>query len=99
MHRTIEIERLTALHYRLQSQTDKFPSSAFFEIMNSALTSSEADKKQAIEMGKGVYAFTLKNPAGETDSWHIDLRNKGEVGKGLGDKPDGMTGSLRSIPS
>lgn len=65
--------------------------------MNSALTSSEADKKQAIEMGKGVYAFTLKNTAGETDSWHIDLRNKGVVGKGLGDKPDGMTDSLLSI--
>lgn len=58
--------------------------------MNSALTGSEADKKQAMDMGKGVYAFTLKNTAGETDSWHIDLKNKGAVGKGLGEKPDGM---------
>lgn len=57
--------------------------------MNGALTGSEADKKQAMDMGKGVYAFTLKNTAGETDSWHIDLKNKGAVGKGLGDKPDG----------
>lgn len=37
-----------------------------------------------------MFAFTLKNKAGETDSWHIDLKNKGEVGKGLGDKPTGM---------
>jgi len=34
-----------------------------------------------------VFAFTLKNKAGETDSWHIDLKNEGKVGKGLGDKP------------
>lgn len=71
------------------NETDKFPSSAFFDTMNSALTASEADKKQAIDMGKGVYAFTLKNTAGETDSWHIDLKSKGAVGKGVGDKPDG----------
>lgn len=69
--------------------TDKFPSSGFFDTMNDALTSSEADKKEAIDMGKGVYAFNLKNAAGETDSWHIDLKNKGAVGKGVGDKPDG----------
>jgi hypothetical protein len=24
-----------------------------------------------------------------TESWHIDLKNKGEVGKGLGEKPTG----------
>lgn len=69
--------------------TDKFPASAFFETMNSALNSSEADKKQAMDMGKGIYAFTLKNAAGETDSWHIDLKNEGKVNKGLGEKPDG----------
>lgn len=34
-----------------------------------------------------MFAFTLKNKAGQTESWHIDLRTKGEVGKGLGDKP------------
>lgn len=70
--------------------TDKFPASAFFETMNGALQSSEADKKQAMDMGKGIYAFTLKNAAGETDSWHIDLKNEGKVGKGVGEKPDGM---------
>ncbi|KAJ4396690.1 hypothetical protein N0V93_000911 [Gnomoniopsis smithogilvyi] len=69
-------------------KNDKFPSSAFFETMNGALQSSEADKKQAMDMGKGIYAFTLKNAAGETDSWHIDLKNEGKVGKGVGEKPD-----------
>lgn len=69
--------------------TDKFPASVFFETMNSAL-SSEADKKQAMDMGKGIYAFTLKNAAGDTDSWHIDLKKEGKVGKGVGEKPDGM---------
>lgn len=59
--------------------------------MNQALQSSEADKKQALDMGKGIYAFTLKNAAGETDSWHIDLKNEGKVAKGTGNKPDGMS--------
>jgi hypothetical protein len=42
-----------------------------------------------MKQGKALFAFTLKNAAGETQSWHIDLRDKGEVGKGLGDKPNG----------
>ena len=53
------------------------------------LTASEADRKDAMKQGNAVFAFTLKNAAGETESWHIDLKNKGEVGKGLGEKPNG----------
>lgn len=67
---------------------DKFPSSAAFDAINEAL-SSEADKKDAIKQGNAVFAFTLKNAAGETESWHIDLKNTGTVGKGLGEKPTG----------
>ncbi|KAI1332816.1 SCP2 sterol-binding domain-containing protein [Xylariaceae sp. FL0255] len=67
---------------------DKFPSSAAFDVINSALNASEADKKDAIKQGAGVYAFTLKNKAGETESWHIDLKEKGAVGSGLGTKPN-----------
>lgn len=81
---------------------DKFPASAFFETMNGALQSSDADKKQAMDMGKGIYAFTLKNAAGETDSWHIDLKNEGKVGKGVGQKPDGMFSeplSMQKVPN
>ncbi|KAI1816335.1 SCP2 sterol-binding domain-containing protein [Poronia punctata] len=66
--------------------TDKFPSSAAFDAISAAL-SSEADRKDAIKQGNGVYAFTLKNKAGETESWHIDLKEKGEVNTGLGTKP------------
>lgn len=36
-----------------------------------------------------MFAFTLKNKAGETESWHIDLKDKGVVGKGLGEKATG----------
>ncbi|KAH8158903.1 SCP2 sterol-binding domain-containing protein [Xylaria telfairii] len=67
---------------------DKFPASAAFDVIHSALTASEADRKDAIKQGNGVYAFTLKNKAGETASWHIDLKEKGAVGTGVGTKPN-----------
>jgi hypothetical protein len=66
-----------------------FPSSEAFDVINSALTADEKERKDAIKQGNAVFAFTLKNKAGETESWNIDLKNKGEVGKGLGDKPTG----------
>ncbi|CAL3972722.1 hypothetical protein PZA11_004232 [Diplocarpon coronariae] len=64
-----------------------FPASEAFDAISESLKSSDADRKDAIKQGNAVFAFTLKNKAGETDSWHIDLKNKGEVGKGLGQKP------------
>ncbi|GKT91011.1 SCP-2 sterol transfer family protein [Colletotrichum tofieldiae] len=66
---------------------DKFPSSAAFDAINDALGSSEPDRKDAIKQGNAIFAFTLKNSAGETDSWHIDLKEKGQVAKGTGTKP------------
>ncbi|KAI1178113.1 SCP2 sterol-binding domain-containing protein [Nemania sp. FL0916] len=66
----------------------KFPASAAFDAINSALSSSDADRKDAIKQGNAVFAFTLKNKAGETESWHIDLKEKGTVGTGLGTKPN-----------
>jgi hypothetical protein len=60
-------------------------------VINSALNSSDKERKDAIKQGNAVFAFTLKNKAGETESWHIDLKNKGEVGKGLGENPTGMS--------
>ncbi|TVY35945.1 Fatty acid-binding protein [Lachnellula subtilissima] len=68
-------------------KNDAFPASAAFDVINSAITSSDAERKDAIKKGNAIFAFTLKNKAGETDSWHIDLKSKGEVGKGLGDGP------------
>ncbi|KAI1765142.1 sterol-binding-like protein [Hypoxylon sp. FL1150] len=68
-------------------KNDKFPSSAAFEAINDSLQANEADRKDAIKQGNAVFAFTLKNKAGETESWHIDLKEKGTVGSGLGTKP------------
>jgi len=64
-----------------------FPSSAAFDDINEALQASESERKTAIKQGNAVFAFTLKNEAGATESWHIDLKEKGRVGKGTGDKP------------
>ncbi|KAI5462487.1 SCP2 sterol-binding domain-containing protein [Mariannaea sp. PMI_226] len=69
-------------------KNDNFPSSAAFDAIQAAINASDADRKDAIKKGKGVFAFTLKNKAGETDSWHIDLKDTGKVGKGLGQKPN-----------
>ncbi|KAI1351000.1 SCP2 sterol-binding domain-containing protein [Xylaria sp. FL0043] len=66
----------------------KFPASAAFDAIHNALNSSDAERKDAIKQGNGVFAFTLKNKAGETESWHIDLKEKGVVGNGTGTKPN-----------
>ena len=41
-----------------------------------------------MKKGNAVFAFTLKNSAGETGSWYIDLKEKGEVVKGEPKKAD-----------
>ncbi|KAL3427125.1 SCP-2 sterol transfer family protein [Phlyctema vagabunda] len=64
-----------------------FPSSEAFDAINNVLKSSDTERKDAVKKGQAVFAFTLKNKAGETESWHIDLKEKGEVGKGVGTKP------------
>ncbi|KFY31804.1 hypothetical protein V493_00767 [Pseudogymnoascus sp. VKM F-4281 (FW-2241)] len=64
-----------------------FPASEAFDAINASLQSDDAERKNAIKQGQSVFAFTLKNKAGETDSWHIDLKKDGVVNKGLGDKP------------
>jgi putative sterol carrier protein len=69
--------------------TDSFPSSTAFDLISASL-SSPADRKSAIASGGAIFAFTLKNTASETDSWYIDLKETGTVGKGLapeGKKP------------
>lgn len=68
-------------------KNDKFPSSAAFDAINTAINASDADRKDAIKQGKGVYAFVLKNASGEEESWHIDLKETGTVATGVG-KPD-----------
>lgn len=50
--------------------------------------------------GNAVFAFILKNKSGQTEAWHIDLKEKGEVAKGetpIGKKADGW--SIQSLAS
>jgi len=77
-------------------KNDAFPSSAAFDAIASSLSSSPADAKDAIKKAQTVFAFTLKNTAGETDSWYIDLKESGTVGKGAAPegKKAGVTLSL-----
>jgi SCP-2 sterol transfer family len=73
----------------LIATTDAFPASGAFDAIHQALTASEAERKDAIKKGAGLYAFTLTNSEGKQASWHIDLKKEGKVGTGTGDKPDG----------
>ncbi|KAG5666032.1 hypothetical protein KAF25_010157 [Fusarium avenaceum] len=69
-------------------KNDKFPASAAFDAIQTAINASDADRKDAIKQGNGVYAFTLKNASGDEASWHIDLKETGQVATGTGAKPD-----------
>lgn len=72
--------------------TDEFPSSAAFDVINSALQSDDAERKDAISKAKAVVAFNLKNSSGKEEAWYLDLKEKGVVGKGAapeGGKADG----------
>ncbi|MCJ1479558.1 hypothetical protein MMC13_008244 [Lambiella insularis] len=72
-------------------KNDSFPSSAAFDAINNALKSDDGERKDAVKKGNAVFAFTLKNASGETESWYIDLKDKGEVAKGgapVGKKAD-----------
>lgn len=65
-----------------QIYPDAFPSSTAFDAINSALQASPAERADAVKTGNAIFAFTLKNPAGDTESWYIDLKEKGEVRRG-----------------
>jgi len=89
------------LQHKLTMNKDAWPSSAAFDVIASAL-SSDAERKDAIKKGGAIFAFTLKNEQGEQESWHIDLKETGTVGKGLapeGKKPGGTLSTIcRSWP-
>lgn len=70
-----------------------FPSSQAFDLINEGLAADEAERKNAIKKGGCVFAFTLKNKEGKQESWYLDLKKEGKVGKGAappGGKADGM---------
>lgn len=73
---------------------DSHPSSEAFDQISQGMIDNPADKKDAIKKGAAIFAFTLKNGAGKEESWFIDLKNEGSVGRGLapaGQKPDGKS--------
>ena len=77
---------------KICSPTDEFPSSAAFDVINSTLKADEAERKDAVSKAKAVVAFNLKNASGKEESWYLDLKDNGEVGKGpapQGGKADG----------
>ncbi|KAL2432438.1 hypothetical protein ABEF95_010877 [Exophiala dermatitidis] len=63
-------------------KNDAFPSSAAFEAINDALNSSDAERQAAIKQGGAVFAFKLTNDKGQEETWHLDLKESGKVGKG-----------------
>jgi len=73
---------------------DAFPSSAAFDAIAQSLKADDAGRKDAIAKGGAVFAFTLKNGAGATESWYIDLKESGTVGKGAPPKKATVTLSL-----
>ncbi|RMJ27055.1 SCP-2 sterol transfer family [Aspergillus sp. HF37] len=63
-------------------KNDAFPSSAAFDVINQSLQGDEAARKEAVNQAKAVVAFTIKNGDGKEESWHLDLKENGAVGKG-----------------
>jgi hypothetical protein len=69
-----------------------FASSIAFDAINATLQSDAADRGNAIKDANAVFAFTLTNEKGDEESWYLDLKEKGVVGKGAapeGSKADG----------
>jgi SCP-2 sterol transfer family len=76
-----------------------FPSSVAFDMIEEGLQ-DEAQRKDGIAKGKGIFAFTLKNEAGKVESWYLDLKNEGKVGRGTappGQKATGTSSALLSL--
>ncbi|KAF2189268.1 putative lipid transfer protein [Zopfia rhizophila CBS 207.26] len=73
-----------------------FPSSAAFDVIASSLANDEAGRKDAIKKGQAIFAFQLKN-GDKQESWHIDLKETGTVGRG--DAPDGKKANVTLVLS
>lgn len=78
------------------SPSADFPSSAAFDEISRSLSSSPADRKDAIKKGAAIFAFTLKH-SGKEESWYIDLKETGTVGKGPA--PEGKKAAVTLILS
>lgn len=60
----------------------EFPSSYAFDLIKQSISASEENKAKFIKQANMVAQFDLKNKEGKTESWYLDIKNKGEVGKG-----------------
>jgi putative sterol carrier protein len=66
-----------------------FGASAIFEQAKQQMDSaSEAEKQDQIKKVKALFQFDVTNGEGKTQTWWIDLKHKGDVGKG---KPPGKS--------
>ncbi|KAF1935834.1 sterol-binding-like protein [Clathrospora elynae] len=74
-----------------------FPSSTAFDEISRSLSASDADRRDAIKSGAAIFAFTLKNLDGATESWYIDLKETGTVGKGVA--PEGKKAAVTLVLS
>ena len=77
----------------------EFPSSQAFDLIGDALK-TDADRQDAIKKGGAIFSFQLKNAAGKQESWYIDLKKEGKVGKGdapAGEKASGKFATSESL--
>ncbi|KAK9370426.1 SCP2 sterol-binding domain-containing protein [Lipomyces kononenkoae] len=72
-------------------KVDSFPSSGAFDLIKASL-SDEKERTNAIKKGGAIFAFSLTNSNNETDTWYIDLKSSGTVGKGSG--PEGKKADI-----
>ncbi|MBQ5153752.1 hypothetical protein EGM85_10870 [Macrococcus caseolyticus] len=59
-----------------------FPSSDAFDLIKQGISSNEANKAKYIKQANMIVQFDIKNKEGKSESWYLDVKNKGEVGKG-----------------
>lgn len=59
-----------------------FPSSKVFDVIQEAISADNTLKKKVIRQSGAIVVFTLKNKEGKTESWYLDLKKEGGVGKG-----------------
>jgi len=72
-----------------------FPASAAFDAIQAGINENPKDKADAVKKANSIFAFTLKNKEGKTASWHVDLKEKGEVAKG--EAPEGKKADVTLI--
>lgn len=65
-------------------KVDGFTSSIIFDVIRDGLNDPAQAKQKAesIKKANAIIVFNLKNKAGKVESWYLDLKNDGDVGKG-----------------